>query len=301
MAELVDATDSKSVVRMDVSVRVGPEVPSKITVIYTRMPEFVDIFKVIISGFIEGLTEFIPVSSTAHLLLFSWYVDLKVAKNNLFEIVIQFGAILAICYVYKRKLILVCCQIKREDNQKFVTNLIVSFLPAAIIGLLFHDFIKEVLFSPMIVAIALIVGGFIIIIVESIQKEPVTTRVDSISTKQALTMGLYQVVAMIPGVSRSGATIIGGLLCGLNRRAATEFSFFMSIVVISAASFYDLFKNFSEINTGNIYLILIGFVTAFFTSILVIKWLIKYVSNNDFVPFGIYRIMLGSIILFFIL
>lgn len=268
---------------------------------YSKMPEFIDILKVIISGFIEGLTEFIPVSSTAHLLLFSWYVDLQVAKNNLFEIVIQFGAILAICYVYKRKLILVCCRIKRKDNQKFVSNLIISFIPAAIIGLLFHDFIKEVLFSPIVVSIALIVGGFVIIIVESIPRKPVTTRVDGISTKQALTMGLYQVVAMIPGVSRSGATIIGGLLCGLNRRAATEFSFFMSIIVISAASFYDLLKNFDDINTDNIYLILIGFITAFFTSILVIKWLIRYVSNNDFVPFGIYRIMLGSIILFFIL
>ncbi len=264
------------------------------------MPAYIDIFKVIISGIIEGLTEFIPVSSTAHLLLFSWYVDFNVVKNHLFEIVIQFGAILAVCYVYRKKLILVCRRIKRKDNQKFILNLIVSFLPAAIIGLLFHDIIKAVFFSPVVVAIALIVGGFIIIIVDSRQREYVTTRVDRISTKQAFIMGLYQVVAMIPGVSRSGATIIGGLLSGLNRRCATEFSFFMSIVVISAASAFDLYSNIEHISMEGFYLIAIGFVAAFLSSILVIRWLIKFVSHNDFVPFGIYRIMLGSIILFFV-
>lgn len=265
------------------------------------MPAFIDILKVITSGIIEGLTEFIPVSSTAHLLLFSWYVDLNVVANNLFEIVIQLGAILAVCFVYKKKLIHVVTKIDRKDNQRFILNLVVSFLPAAILGILFHDFIKTVLFSPIVVSCALIAGGLVIVIVDSKERESTTVRVDRITTKQAFLMGCYQVIAMIPGVSRSGATIIGGLLSGLNRRCATEFSFFMSIIVISAATVYDLYKNYSDIELQGLYLIAIGFISAFFSSILVIKWLIKYVSNHDFIAFGIYRIILGSVILFFIL
>ncbi len=297
MAELVDATDSKSVACIGVSVRVGPEVP----LIYVKMPPFADIFKVLVLGVIEGLTEFIPVSSTGHLLLFSWYADFNAVANNLLEIVIQFAAILAVCFVYRKKLLSVICQIKQKSNQQFVLNLVISFVPAAFMGLLFHDFIKAVLFSPLVIAISLIIGGVIIIAVDSRKRECEVDKVDDISSKQALIMGLYQVIAMIPGVSRSGATIIGGLLCGLNRKTATEFSFFMSIIVISAATFFDLYKNFEHINFEGIYLITIGFVVAFMSSILVIKWLINYVSKNNFVPFAIYRIILGSVILSIIL
>ncbi len=262
---------------------------------------FVDIFKVIILGIVEGLTEFIPVSSTAHLLLFSWFINFNSIKNNLFEIVIQFGAILAVCVVYRRKLILVTTRIRSKDSQKFLLNLLISFLPAALVGVLLHDFIKDVLFSPIVIAVALVVGGFIMIVVDSKEREPETLRVDHISWKQALILGCCQAIAIIPGVSRSGATIIGGILLKMSRRAATEFSFFMSIVVISAASLFDLYKNYSELNVSNFYLIVIGFLSAFFSALLVIRWFIGYVSKNDFVTFGIYRIMFGSILLFFIL
>jgi len=263
------------------------------------MPAFIDIFKAVISGLIEGLTEFIPVSSTAHLLIFSWLVDFNAVKNHLFEIFIQLGAIMAVCYVYRKKLIRVVTKIHQKDSQKFVLNLFISFLPAAILGLLLHDFIKSVLFSPMVIAVALIVGGFIMIIVDSKDREPRTTRVDHITPKQALIMGFCQALAMIPGVSRSGATIVGGLLLRMNRRCAAEFSFFMSIVVISAASFFDLYKNYTALDVSNLYLILFGFLSSFISAIFVIRWFIKYVSNNDFIIFGIYRIMFGSIILFF--
>lgn len=259
----------------------------------------VDIFKAVISGMIEGVTEFIPVSSTAHLLIFSWIVDFNSIKNNLFEIFIQFGAILAVCYIYKKRLILVVRKIKRKDNQQFAINLILSFLPAAIIGLLLHDFIKEVLFSPIIVACGLIFGGFVMIIVDSKDRKPVVTRTDRITHKQATILGFCQSLAVIPGVSRSGATIIGGLLLGLSRRAATEFSFFMSIIVISAASFYDLYKNYGELEPSNIPVLIAGFISAFISALFVIRWFIDYVSKNDFVNFGIYRIVLGSILLFF--
>ncbi len=265
------------------------------------MPELTDIIKVVILGVIEGLTEFIPVSSTAHLLLFSWYSDFKAVENNLLEIVIQFAAILAICFIYRKKLFSVILDLKSKNNQQFALNLAVSFIPAAILGLLFHDFIKAVLFSPLVIAVALIIGGIIIIIVDSKERNFEGGKIDDITTKQAFFMGLYQVIAMIPGVSRSGATIIGGILSGLSRKCATEFSFFMSIVVISAASFFDLYKNIDHIKLEDVYLISIGFIAAFISSILVIKWLINYVSKHNFVPFGIYRIILGSVILFFIL
>lgn len=264
------------------------------------MLEFANIFKVIALGVIEGLTEFIPVSSTGHLLLFSWYADFDAIANNLLEIVIQFAAILAICFVYRKKLLSVILDIRGKNNQQFILNLVASFVPAAFMGLLFHDFIKTVLFSPLVIAISLIVGGVIIIAVDSRKIEHEIDKVDDVSLKQAFIIGLYQVIAMIPGVSRSGATIIGGLLCGLSRKTATEFSFFMSIIVISAATFFDLYKNVDHIDFSGTYLIAISFVTAFISSILVIKWLIGYVSKNNFIPFAIYRIVLGSVILFVI-
>lgn len=263
------------------------------------MPILVEIFKAVISGVIEGLTEFIPVSSTAHLLLFSWLVKFDAVKNNLFEIVIQFGAVLAVCVIYRKRIILTITKIKRRDSQKFALNLIISFLPAAIIGILLHDFIKTVLFSPIVVASALVIGGFVMIIVDSKDRTPTTTRTDRITHKQALIMGLCQALAIVPGVSRSGSTIIGGLLLKISRRAATEFSFFMSIVVISAASLFDLYKNYDHLDASNLYLILFGFLSAFFSALFVIRWFIDYVSKHDFVAFGIYRIVFGTILLFF--
>lgn len=263
-----------------------------------------DFFKAIILGVVEGLTEFLPVSSTAHLLITSQVIDFNAIQNNLFEIVIQFGAILAICVTYRKKIFEVIFTLNKKSSQKFSLNLFLAFLPSAILGLIFHDFIKKVLFSNVIIALALIIGGIIIIIVdknnknEQFSKENPTNEIDNISLKQALLIGFFQAIAMIPGTSRSGATIIGGLLVGLKRKTAAEFSFFLAIPTIFSATIYDLYQNFSNLNLENIQLILVGTIASFFSAILVIKWFIAFISKNSFISFGIYRIIIGLIILF---
>ena len=261
----------------------------------------IDIIKAIISGVVEGLTEFIPVSSTAHLLLFSWVVDFNSIKNNLFEIVIQFGAILAVCAIYHSRILKIFREYRKKSEQKFVLNLILAFLPAAVFGAVFHDVIKRILFSPLTIAFALIFGGIIMIFIERKKMSSHIFDIEKITPRRALQIGFFQAVAMIPGVSRSGATIIGGLLLGLNRKTAAEFSFFLAIPTIGAASVYDLYKNFEQLTFDNFTIICAGFLSAFIASILVIKWFIGYVSKNSFVPFAIYRIVLGGVILFFIL
>jgi undecaprenyl-diphosphatase len=264
--------------------------------------EFLDIVKAAFLGVVEGLTEFIPVSSTAHLLLSSYLIDFNSIQNNLFEIVIQFGAILAIVVVYRRKLFGVLLNFKEKSQQNFILNIILAFLPAAIIGAIFHSLIKELFFTNFVIALALIIGGIIIIMIEKKNKDNVQSEeIENIKPLKAFYIGCFQCIAMIPGVSRSGATIIGGILLGLNRKTATEFSFFLAIPTIAAASFYDLFKNYSSLTVENIELIVVGLLTSFFSAMLVIKWFISFVSKNNFIGFGIYRILLGIIILLFIL
>jgi len=260
----------------------------------------IDLLKATLLGIIEGLTEFIPVSSTAHLVISSHLIDFTQIQNNLFEIVIQFGAILAICVIYKDKIFKVISNIKEKEQQKFSLNIILAFLPAAILGLAFHKFIKEHLFSNLVIAIALIIGAIIMIIAEKLPKTNQTESVENITPKQALLIGFFQSIAMIPGTSRSGATIIGAMFLGLSRKAAAEFSFFLAIPTIAAASFYDLYKNFHALNYDNLILILIGLISSFISALFVIKWFIKYVSSNNFIPFAIYRIIVGVIILIFI-
>lgn len=266
----------------------------------SKVLNYIDLIKAIFLGIVEGLTEFIPVSSTAHLLISSYLIDFQAIKNAVFEIVIQFGAILAICVVYRQKIFDVICNLKQKNQQKFTLNLILAFLPAAIIGALFHSLIKQYLFSNLVIAIALILGGILMIIVERKERKSVVEEVDNIKPMTAFNIGLFQCVAMIPGVSRSGATIIGGLLFGLKRKVATEFSFFLAIPTIAAASFYDLIKNSSELDASSIEIILVGLIASFFSAILVIKWFINFVSKHSFIPFGIYRIVVGILILFFI-
>jgi undecaprenyl-diphosphatase len=271
-----------------------------------------DFIKAAILGVVEGLTEFLPVSSTAHLLLTSQIIDFTAIQNNLFEIVIQFGAILAICVLYYRKIFNIAFTIKQKSSQKFILNLFLAFLPSAFIGLILHDFIKKVLFSNLVISIALIVGGIIMIIIDkkrgAINKQTSDEqdiiddgKITNISSKQAILIGFFQSIAIIPGTSRSGATIIGGLMAGLNRKMAAEFSFFLAIPTIFAASIYDLYKNFDSLNIENMQLILVGLITSFFSAILVIKWFIAFVSKNSFVSFGIYRIVIGLIILLSVL
>ncbi len=265
------------------------------------MLEISDLFKAVFLGIVEGLTEFIPVSSTAHLLLSSYLIDFQSIQNNLFEIVIQFGAILAICVIYRQRIFDVMINFKEKSQQKFILNIVLAFLPAAIIGATFHSLIKELFFSNIVIGIALILGGIIMIIVERNPKKLATTNeIESIKPLDALFIGMFQSIAMIPGVSRSGATIIGGILLGLNRKTATEFSFFLAIPTIAAASFYDLLKNTSELTTSNVEIILVGLLASFLSAIFVVKWFINFVSKYSFIGFGIYRIIVGILVLLFI-
>jgi undecaprenyl-diphosphatase len=293
------------------------------------VPHLADLFKAVLLGIIEGLTEFIPVSSTAHLLVSSYIIDFKIIKNSLFEIVIQLGAIIAICVTYRQKIFTVIFNLKQKSEQKFLLNLILAFLPAAIFGVFLHDFIKKFLFSNLVIAITLVGGGILMILVEkkfaaklasqsqnqSPQNKNQTqtknfqnkipqnkikiNEIDNIKPVSAFYIGLFQCLAMIPGVSRSGATIIGGLLLNFDRKVAAEFSFFLAIPTIAAASFYDLLKNFSELNGANIFIILAGLLSAFFSAILVIKWFINFVSKRSFISFAIYRIIAGTLIFFY--
>lgn len=258
-----------------------------------------DIIKAAFLGIIEGLTEFLPVSSTAHLLISSYLIDFNAIDDNLFEIVIQFGAILAICLIYYRKIFDVFFKFKEKSQQKFILNLILAFLPAAIIGFIFHKLIKAIFFNNLTIAISLILGGIAIILIEKKQKKLGCDELDEtkIKPKTAFLIGCFQALAMIPGVSRSGATIMGGILLGLKRKTATEFSFFLAIPTIAAASFYDLLKNYQALTFQGFELILVGLVASFISAILVIKWFINFVSKHDFTIFGIYRIILGIAII----
>lgn len=260
-----------------------------------------DFIKAISSGILEGLTEFIPVSSTAHLLLFSFITEFSAIKNNLFEIVIQLGAILAVVVIYRKKLFGIIINFKNKNSQHLLLNLFLAFLPAAIIGFLFHHQIKELFFSVYSIAIALIGGGIIMIIVDRKNYKSATHQVEKISPRQALAIGFFQILAMIPGTSRSGATIIGGLLSKLDRKTAAEFSFLLSVPIILAASLFDLYKNYADITSQGLELIIAGFIAAFISALVVIKWFINYVSKHNFIPFAIYRIILGIVILVVIL
>ncbi|MBU6140557.1 MAG: undecaprenyl-diphosphate phosphatase [Proteobacteria bacterium] len=260
----------------------------------------IDIFKAAFLGIIEGLTEFIPVSSTAHLLLASHLIDFTAIKNNLFEIVIQLGAILAICVIYRRRIFDLLVHFKEKSQQKFILNLILAFLPAAIIGAALHSLLKALFFNNLTIAIALILGGIVMIAIDRKPKKSAVEELEKITPLNAFYIGLFQCLAMIPGVSRSGATIIGGLLLGLNRKVAAEFSFFLAIPTIAAASLYDLYKNSSELSFADIEVISVGLIASFLSALLVIKWFINFVSKNSFVPFGIYRIIVGTLVLIFL-
>ncbi|MBT4182930.1 MAG: undecaprenyl-diphosphate phosphatase [Nitrosomonadales bacterium] len=253
-----------------------------------------------ILGIVEGITEFIPVSSTGHLILAAELLKFNDDSSKVFEIVIQLGAILAVMVEYKNKLIQTFKGALHEKvAQNFIIHLFIAFLPAAIMGLLFHQMIKLYLFNPMIVGISLVIGGFIMILIEKKLTIKTKTNVDQITKKQALVVGLAQCFALIPGVSRSASTIMGGLISGLDRKTATEFSFFLAIPIIFAASLFDLVSNFSILNMQHVPIFLIGFITAFFSAYLIIKVFIKYVANHDFIMFGWYRIIVGIIAIFY--
>ncbi len=261
-------------------------------------------FKAMIMGLIEGITEFIPVSSTAHLLIASYLINFNSIKNQLFEIVIQFGAILAITIVYRQKIFDIIKNIRSNSaNQKFLLNIIIAFLPAILFGVLFHKFIKLYFFNPLVIALSMLIGGFVILIVEKYYQKNISQNKEEkeINLNSSLLIGLFQCLAMIPGVSRSGATIIGAMSLGVSRAKATEFSFFLAIPTIFSASIFDLYKNYRDLTVENIELIIFGSVIAFLSSLIVIKWLISFVAKNNFLIFALYRIIIGSLILLIIL
>jgi undecaprenyl-diphosphatase len=258
------------------------------------------ILKTIIMGVVEGATEFLPISSTGHLIIAGDVLGfLSKEKRDVFEIIIQLGAILAVVWQYRTKVMHVTTNLHEKKSQQLVLNLFIAFLPLAIIGLAFHHQIKTLLFNPKSVAIALIIGGFIILWVERKLPKVTVTSVDNMDWKHALKIGFTQAIALIPGASRAASTIVGGMVFGLSRTAATEFSFFLAIPVMFAATAYDLFKSKDLLASDDVWIFLIGFVTAFIAALVVIKVFIRYIANHNFTIFAWYRIAFGALVLFY--
>ncbi len=248
-----------------------------------------EILNALILGIVEGLTEFLPISSTGHLILASDLLGANDERGKVFDIAIQTGAILAVIWEYRARFFRV--------DPKLWLNLIVAFIPAAVLGLAFGAYIKAHLFSAVPVASAFIVGGLIILFVE---RKKLPSRVDgteAMTWLDALKVGIAQCFALIPGTSRSGATIIGGMLFGLSRRAATEFSFFLAVPTLLAAGAYDLWKNRALFAARDLPMFAVGLVAAFVCAFIVIRWLIRYVATHDFRPFAWYRIVFGAVVL----
>ena len=263
--------------------------------------DLVLILKALLLGLVEGATEFLPVSSTGHLIIVSDLLDfMSVEKREIFEIVIQLGSILAVVWLYHGRLYKVFRTVKNDLNaQRFVLQLLIAFLPLALTGLVFHKQIKNLLFHPVPVAIALITGGFLILLIEKLALKAGTHRIEEMSSWQAVKIGFAQSLALIPGVSRSGATILGGMSFGLSRQVATEFSFFLAIPVMFAATGFDLLKHRDLLSVEDAGLFSIGFIAAFFSALVAIKTLIRYVAGHDFKIFAWYRIALGILVLIY--
>lgn len=257
------------------------------------------LLKALILGLIEGFTEFLPISSTGHLILAGHLLDFNDEKGKVFELVIQTGAMLAVVWEYRVRFWGVLSGLGgSRQAQRFVINLAVAFMPAAILGLAFGKYIKAYLFKPVPVAAAFIVGGLIILWVERRGSgAPRVEQVDDMGWKDALKVGLAQAMALIPGTSRSGATIIGGMLFGLSRRAATEFSFFLAVPTLVAAGLYDLYKNRELLSLADLPLFGVGSVAAFVSAFLCVRWLLRYIISHDFTVFAWYRIVFGLVVL----
>lgn len=257
------------------------------------------VIKALILGIVEGLTEFLPISSTGHLILVGDLLHFNDEKGKVFELVIQVGAIMAVCWEYRKKIWAVLTGLGSDPvAQKFAVNLSIAFLPLASLGFLFGKHIKALLFKPVPVALAFIVGAFIIIWAEKRQHTVRVESVDDLTPLDALKLGLAQACALIPGMSRSGSTIIGGLFFGLSRKAATEFSFFLAIPTLVVASLYDLYKHrdLLELAVDAPYFA-VGMLAAFISALLAIKGLLRYISGHDFIVFAWYRIVFGLVVL----
>jgi len=246
-------------------------------------------------GILEGMTEFIPVSSTGHLLLAGHFLGFESAGKT-FEVVIQFGSILAILLVYASKLWQVFSTAHSDPNsRRFILSILIAFLPAVFIGVLAHDIIKTVLFeTPTLIAVMLILGGLVLLWVDRLPLTPKYHDATEFPLGMSLTIGVVQTLAMIPGVSRSGATIVSSLLLGADKRSAAEFSFFLSMPTMAGAFVYDLYKNRDVLDTGAINEIAIGFVAAFVSAVFVVRWVLGYISRHGYALFGWWRIIVGT-------
>ena len=250
----------------------------------------------IVLGLVEGLTEFIPVSSTGHLLLLGHFLGFE-STGKTFEIVIQLGALLAIISVYFKRLWTLATRWPFDpEARRFLIGLLVAFAPAVVIGFLAYDFIKTILFeTPLVICIALIVGGVLLLLLDRMKKVPTFLEADRYPLRVYFLIGLFQCLAMVPGVSRSGATIAGGLLLGTDKRSAAEFSFFLALPTMGSAVAYDLFKNWDRLDFSDAGLILLGFVVAFLTALAVVRFLLDFVSRHGFAPFAWWRIVVGLV------
>jgi undecaprenyl-diphosphatase len=255
--------------------------------------------KAFVLGVVEGLTEFLPISSTGHLILAGDLLGFNDEKAKVFEIVIQTGAMLAVVWEYRERFRRVIVGLSSDRvAQRFVLNLVIAFIPAAALGLAFGKAIKAHLFHAVPVALAFAIGGFIILWVERHQRRVTVESVDDMTWGDALKVGFAQALALIPGTSRSGATIIGGMLFGLSRRAATEFSFFLAVPTLIAAGAYDFWKNRALFDSGDLGIFTIGSAAAFASAFLCVRWLLRYIASHDFTPFAWYRIAFGAVVLF---
>jgi undecaprenyl-diphosphatase len=268
------------------------------------------LIKAAVLGIVEGLTEFLPISSTGHLILASALLDFRGDNVPTFEIAIQTGAMFAVIWEYRERLRETLVGILRESRaQRFALNVLIAFAPAVILGLAFGSLIKRNLFHPIPVAVAFVAGGLIILWVEARHRRAFgeldlagarrarVETVDDMSALDALKVGLAQCLALVPGVSRSGATIIGGMLFGMSRKAATEFSFYLAIPTLIGAGVYSLWKQRETLSAADLPLFTVGLVFAFVSALLCIRWLIRYVSTHDFTPFAWYRIVFGALVL----
>lgn len=258
------------------------------------------VFVAILLGIIEGMTEFLPVSSTGHLILFVDLLKFAGPKGETFEIVIQLGAILAVCCLYRQKIVTTIKGVINSNPKdiRFAGGVVIAFLPAMVIGALFHKPIKEVLFNPFNVSVMLIIGGIVIIVAERFKPETRYKSIDDFSWPLYLKIGIFQCLALIPGTSRSGATIIGAMLLGAERKAATEFSFFLAIPTMLAATIFEIYSNRANLNGDAIQLVVIGFIAAFISALLVVRIAVRYIERHGFAPFAWYRIILGTVMLY---
>lgn len=257
-----------------------------------------DILSAILLGIVEGVTEFIPVSSTGHLILASSLLGVEGAANKLFNVVIQLGAILAVVVLYRAKFTGILRDLPyTKPAQHFVRNIALAFLPAMAIGAVAYPYIKAYLFSPATVAVGLILGGIAILLIERAKPIPRIHSTEAMGWRTALAIGFVQCLAMVPGVSRSGASIMGALALGVERKAAAEFSFFLAVPTMLAAAGYDLYQERALLDASMLGIIAVGFVVSFIVAILVIRWMLGFVTRYGFAPFAWYRIALGAALL----